>query len=477
MPSAPSALRRFLRERLPAQAIPSAFVVLDALPLTPTGNVDRKALPAPIPGRPELSVAFVPPRDATEARLAAIWEELLGVRPIGVKDDFFELSGHSLLAAQMFLRIGQSFGKNLPLSALFGGATIEQLARRLSPDGPSPSRPSLVPIRAEGSRPPFYCVHGIGGEVVSYERLVHALAECQPVYGFQSRATGGAEPLARIEEMASAYLEELHHFQPVGPYYLGGYSCGAAVDFEMAQQLRDSGHEVALLVIIDQRRPNLDPGYSWSPAALLGFLRNIPPWVRYDLRRTGPREILSRMKVKAGMIGRRLAGLSGAGPRRGPSASDMFDLSRIPGPFQALLEANYRALRGYTPRPYPGRVALLRARAQPLFRWHEPWMGWGNLLTGPVEFEEIPGAHDNFLTEPHVRCLARALESTLDRAHRREGQRIRSLVPAQGGRMSGVSSQRRRTPGGEDEVQPFEPPARDTQPAQRPHPPRLLARR
>jgi amino acid adenylation domain-containing protein len=410
-------LRRWLKGRLPDCAIPASFVLLETLPVTPTGKIDRNALPAPAHVRPELGTLCMPPRNATEAQLVQLWADLLGVSTVGVRDNFFDLGGNSLMAARLFLQIAQQFGKQLPLSVLLQEATIEHLARLITGAAPAPQRSCLVAMQPRGDKPPFFCVHGIGGETLSFERLVKHLGPDQPFYGIQAadlRDDAAAE--RTIETIAARYVDELLELQPAGPYFLGGYSCGAAIAYEMAQQLRAKGHEVALLVLIDQRRPNVDPAFAWSLRGMVNFLRNIPAWLRDDFLAAGPRALWSRLRVKAGMLQRRLRAALRREPAPATQATDVFEMTHVPETFRQLLEVHYRALRAYAPRPYSGRVALLKARAQPLLRWHEPQMGWSTLLTGPTDVATLPGTHDSMLAEPNVGALAHALSERLDRA-------------------------------------------------------------
>jgi hypothetical protein len=139
----------------------------------------------------------------------------------------------------------------------------------------------------------------------------------------------------------------------------------------MAQQLTAVGHRVALLAIIDQRRPNLDPSVAWKPASLVHFLMNLPPWLWYDCLASGPRDLFSRLGRKLARAFRGRAARGG-----GPDVADAVDVNQFPVQYHRLLEANYRALRGYVPRPWSGPLAIFRARAQPLCRWHESnWVG------------------------------------------------------------------------------------------------------
>lgn len=196
-------LRSFLKEKLPDYMVPSAFVELERLPLTPNGKVDRKALPAPATNISDSERDFVSHRDSLELELTKIWEIILGVQPIGVSDDFFELGGHSLQAVRMFAEVEKTFNKNIPLATLFQAGTIEKLAAILRQEGWAEPESSLVAIQPKGSKPPFFCVHAKGGNVLFYRDLARHLGEDQPFYGIQARRLGGRQVgHASVEEMA-----------------------------------------------------------------------------------------------------------------------------------------------------------------------------------------------------------------------------------------------------------------------------------
>ena len=225
-------LRRCAQAQLPEYMVPTSFVILPALPLTANGKVDRSALPPPELIRPDLDKAYQSPRDALEIQLVRIWEKVLGVHPVGVRDDFFHLGGHSLLAVRLFAEMQRSCGKNLPLALLFQAPTIEQLAGLIRQEGWQPPWSTLVPIQPAGSQPPLFCVHGAGGHVLAYRHLAEHLGPDQPVYGIQAR--GLVDPQAgpaSIGELASYYLQEIRSFQPEGPYLLGGFSLGGYVAY------------------------------------------------------------------------------------------------------------------------------------------------------------------------------------------------------------------------------------------------------
>ncbi|CAG0957479.1 hypothetical protein GPROT1_00563, partial [Gammaproteobacteria bacterium] len=171
----PAELRAFLKDTLPDYMLPAVFVMLAALPLTPSGKVDRRALPVPDAIQVEVTSDYVEPRDVVERQLATIWEEVLRRRPVGVRSNFFELGGHSLLAIELFARIEKVFGKRPPLTTLFQSPTVEQLATVLKQEGPSHDWSTLVAIQVGGTQPPFFCVHGFGGGVMDYGALAHMM--------------------------------------------------------------------------------------------------------------------------------------------------------------------------------------------------------------------------------------------------------------------------------------------------------------
>ncbi|MCI0395888.1 MAG: amino acid adenylation domain-containing protein, partial [Chloroflexi bacterium] len=253
-------LRHFLAGQLPDYMVPAAFVWLDALPLTPNGKVDRHALPAPEERDLVLAETAIAPQDTLEKKLVDIWEDVLGVHPIGTNHNFFTLGGHSLLAVRVMARIRQELDFDLPLAVLFQSPTIQGVAAILRrSEKVAPVSSSLVALqKGHWGRRPLFFVHPGGGNIFSYTDLARHLGPERPVYGFQARSIAETEerPQQQVVEMAGYYLSLMREVQPEGPYLLGGWSAGGVVAFEMAQQLRNQGQEVGLLVLIDSPVPN-----------------------------------------------------------------------------------------------------------------------------------------------------------------------------------------------------------------------------
>ena len=249
-------LRSFARSKLSAPMVPAAVVFLDHLPLTLNGKVDRQALPPPaLSGSEE----YVPPRDDLEAKLTAIWEQILGVHPIGVRDNFFDRGGHSLAVVRLFARIEKelktrTFSRQQLLPAIiFRAPTVEQLAQVLRQEEGDRSLPSLVPIQPHGSSAPFFWIHGD----CSNAFLSDYLGPDQPLFALEHQGQDGKAPkYTRVETIAEHYLRQIRHVQAQGPYLLGGFSFGGTVAFEIAQRLKAQGQTVALLVMLDSPFPD-----------------------------------------------------------------------------------------------------------------------------------------------------------------------------------------------------------------------------
>jgi thioesterase domain-containing protein len=319
----------------------------------------------------------------------------------------------------MGARIEQEFGARVPMSALFESATVQHLVSRL--DESAPAAPALVPVQPAGSRRPFFCVHEFFGDVLLFQRLARRLGDEQPFWGLQAMGVdGNAEPVSDIPAMAASYIAAMRTVQREGPYTLGGMCAGGLVALEVAQQLRASGEDVALLALLDSSAWSFVPANE-RPAhehSILDFLRDVPQWLRglADLTREQRRDVL---RLKAGLWRERLTG--DHGPATGPEgiASDrriraigrVFRLSRHQ---RRVAHAFREALRAYRPQPYAGRMVLFRARMQPLFGSHDRTKGWHALAAGEFEVRTVHGNHLGMLQEPHVVVLAEALAAALD---------------------------------------------------------------
>ena len=413
-------LRSYLREYLPDYMVPTAFVKLESLPLTPNGKVNRRALPAPNASQRSLESSFVPPRDVLEQQLVQIWEEILDTFSIGVRDNFFDLGGYSLVAVRLMARIQKKYGKNLPLATLFQSPTIEQLARILRQQTNYLSWSPLVAIQPGGSKRPFFCVPGGGGNVIYFYDLAHHLGPDQPLYGLQARGLDGkSEPHTRVEEMAAYYIEAIQTVQPQGPYLLGGHSFGSWVAFEIAQQLRRRGHEVALLAILDTPAPvpsnkpidvDLD-----ETSRLIKTFRLIERWLGKNLEISYEDLQFLEPAEQFDYIKERLIEVNLLPPEA--------ETRQVRGLVQVFDANCYASDRYLTQEVYPSRITLLRAseihpedtELQTELLQDSTW-GWDKFATGPLEIHAVPGDHITMMANPHVQVLAKRLKVCLEQA-------------------------------------------------------------
>jgi amino acid adenylation domain-containing protein len=299
-------LRSFMKEKLPDYMLPSVFVTLKSMPLTPNGKVDRRALPAPDQAELASKGVFSAPKDAVESRLVQIWESVLGIRPIGITDNYFELGGHSLVAVRLMKRIEEAFGKTLPIATLLQAPTIEQLAALLRQKGGVPAWSCLVPIQTAGSKPPFFCIHGANGAVVRFHSLSKYLGADQPFYGLQASGLEAGQPChTRAEDMASGYLQQIRKVQPEGPYLLGGYSFGGAIAYEMARQLAVQGQEHTTVVLFDTNFPGRARAGSPSTSSAVVDLFRVPALERWKDGRTLQDCLATSRRSEAHACGRR----------------------------------------------------------------------------------------------------------------------------------------------------------------------------
>jgi thioesterase domain-containing protein/acyl carrier protein len=354
------------------------------------------------------------PRTDAERQLVEIWRSVLGIEQIGVRDNFFEMGGHSILALRLFRQIRQTFGKDLPLSTLFQAPTIAELAEAVQGDASqSTVWASLVPIRSQGTRPPIFCIHGIGGNIVDLYGLAHHLNDDQPFYGLQAVGLDGKQaPLQRIEEMAAHYLREIQAAYPEGPYCLAGNSMGGVVAFEMAQQLARQGQSIGLLAFLDTYGPKYYRPISWQKV-LNCHWQNL-------LFLKGSRK-LGYLKMLLKLIGWRLKdGLAairpGAQATKGRPAVQGMALAEGQAGSAAIAEiqtAHTQALRDYRPEPYLGKATLFRVSEQPWWAMRDRTLDWGRWISEELEIQEVPGTHNNLLQTRHAHIIAHRLQAIL----------------------------------------------------------------
>jgi amino acid adenylation domain-containing protein len=384
-------LRRFLKQKLPDYMTPSTIILREALPLTPSGKIDRGALRSTDSNRDGAGHAHVAAADDFERHLVHIWEQLLGVGPIGTKDNFFDLGGHSLLAARLVAQIEAEFGQRLPLVSLFREATVAALANLLRQDVAALSWPTAVEIQPEGSKLPLFCVSTPNVNALGYRKLSGFLGPEQPVYGLQAQYPEdleGEHSNAAVEELATDYLEAMRTIQPRGPYQMIGMCRGAHIAYEIARRLDAEGEKVSLLGILD----------TWVIENTYNRLLYVGYYYRRvrSLVRLNGRQLVALLKRK----------LIGEETNDSSRPTQAVRRSRNPMPV-------YFPGPDFVPKTYNGDVAVFRVRRQPLNRIRDVTLGWRRLTTGKVNIFVVPGKHGTVLNEQNVHGLAAAVKKCL----------------------------------------------------------------
>ncbi|HTS12527.1 MAG TPA: thioesterase domain-containing protein [Candidatus Limnocylindrales bacterium] len=368
------------------------------------------APPAIAPDLPNTGMAVT--EEETAQRLSRIWHSVLGVELTGFDQNYFDLGGDSSLAVHLFAQIENVFKVKLPLATLFEAPTVREMARMLRSEVAPSSWSPLVAIQASGSRAPFFCIHGAGGNVLIYRELSRALGPEQPFYGLQCQGLDGdSPPLATVEEMAALYVKAIRRQQPHGPYLVGGYCGGGLIAYEVAQQLRTAGEEIALLALFDTmnfsriRRPSF---WGWGYYAVERVFFHIANFWRLDIKgrvcffREKMQVLGNRLPVWWGMILTKLGG----------NSEEAKSESRVLG---RIWEANDRACEKYVPQPFPGVVTDFRPLKQ--YRaFDRQDAKWDQLALQGQEIVILPVYPAGMLLDPFVKHLAIALEEAIDKA-------------------------------------------------------------
>jgi enterobactin synthetase component F len=366
--------------------VPSALVVLERLPLTPNGKLDRRALPMP-----ELPThARRMPRNPQEEILCGLFAEVLGVERVGIDDNFFELGGHSLLAMRLISRIRASLDVELAIRSLFEAPSVATLAKRLVRGRPARSDfEVLLPIRPAGNKPPLFCIHDAGGFSWPYSKLIRHTPPDQPIYGLQARNLVQREMRPHtLDEMAADYLNLMRKIQPVGPYHLLGWSFGGLVAHAIATQLQSTGHEVALLALLDCYPPEHE-AFAEDSDTLSSQVEINPIRDLLDILR---REGLSTLKEHH---------------------------------YEAIMDTfrnNTRLGKSFVPQRFHGDISLFvanRTAASP------PIDAWRPYVGGEIRLHFIDCAHENMMDPEPAAKIGSVLTSELNR------QRAIAQTPSQ----------------------------------------------
>lgn len=422
-----SDLRKHLRDNLPQYMIPTHINILDEIPRTPNGKVDRNALLNYVPA-PTLAPLIEQHSDAPdeiESQLMSIWEDLLGMEIFSVEDNFFELGGYSLLAIRMLGQIKETFGKELPASIIMESPTIAQLAEQIRDDKVDFSAQTIFTLQPEGDLPPLYCfqVHKFG--IITYRYIAQALGTKRPVYGV-AVPQDMDNPPTTVEGLAEIFVESLLQKQPEAPYYLCGMSIAGLIAYEMGRQLHQRGITDVQVILFDTYGPDYPQMISTSDAlkqraglhmqTILGSHDNKAWYIK---------ELLWRNWYRADFQGRRIInrylhrfGLQPI-PEREEDIIDipqdevrLFAGKEVHGEMIMLLDL----VEGYfaSPKPYAGDVLLYRSTLQPLRASYDETLAWDKFVSGELKVQHVRGNHSGILRDPFVQDLAKVVNQDLD---------------------------------------------------------------
>lgn len=413
-------LKEFLRKRLPSYMVPSEYVEIDALPITPNGKVDRAALKAIRLEPSTASRMILQPRDEMETGLKLIWEKLLKINPISIHDNFFELGGHSFLAAKLFAEIERKLGKKVPLSMLIENPTIETLAQCIRDQESKRVWPGVITIHAEGKRPPLFVAHGLGGSLLIFRALAEKLGPDQPIYGLQMVPDMvDSKDRLSIPELASVYVSKIKAIRPSGPYHIAGHSMGGLIAYEIGSQLSQSGDEIGVLAFFDcDLHPSAIPS---SPQPSVSLWETVKAGLHRSLsmfqRASGSdRNELIQRKLFYEKLRLQILMLKYF-PQFGKIFPNFFG------------DEVYVALstRQYNPQPYPGDAVAFIAADQPRAN-RNFGLGWSRVVLGSFELLKIAGTHQTIFTAPHVDLLAQELGRRLQLVNEVRAQRSRPAL-------------------------------------------------
>jgi thioesterase domain-containing protein/acyl carrier protein len=382
---------------------------------------------------------FVAPRSPLEQQLANIWADVLGVRQVGVNDNFFDLGGHSLLALRVVCRLRDAIGADIPLRVLAEKPTVAEIASALEAEadkqGELQKETPLVVINGNGSKLPIFAVHPIGGTTFCYRELARHMGSDQPFYGLQ--AAGLDSPnleRKRIEEMASEYIEAIKSVRAEGPYLLMGWSYGGVVAFEMGQQLIRQGEKLVLTVVLDAPVPGeMGEAFSKDEGVVATLLAR-------ELARQKGVEINLKVEDVIGKQGDeqlRIVAEELSRSNVAPKDVGVEHIKRV----LAGYEKRAAALMQYEAKVYAGELGVIRAKHKDeemmkmlgqaqLNLVKDETYGWKKVCEKEVYSQEVGGHHETMLLEPQVRELAQKLNGMIEQAiekWRRE-ESLRSML-------------------------------------------------
>lgn len=371
-------LRQHLIEKLPHYMTPSSWVLINEIPTTANGKLDKKALAL---HESIVTTDYQAAHSEIEQKLIHIWQDTLGINDIGTQDNFFQLGGHSLNALHIIQEVAKHWHVALDVTRLFEAPTILQLAQeiqeRLSQIKPERESSSLVTLSTIGQKPPLFLIHPVGGTVFCYIPLVESLVIDHPVVGIQDPQISTPDlTLNSLPEMATYYIQLIKMKQSTGPYYLAGASLGGTLAIEISHQLSMQGETVNFLGLFDT-------------------------WAAFT------KEFNSRERLEKALW------------RQYHFLKERLKDHDIANP-KSWLDLNYQRLQMLLQYPHPSiQTPIHLFKAQELESEYqdlnEPSNHWSQYAKQPIKIYPVPGNHESLLIEPNVKTLAKLLTECLEK--------------------------------------------------------------
>ena len=413
-PSAPGgvegSVREHFRSMAPGMVASAELIEVGSIPRHADGSANLALLPAPGQVTSPSSEEYVPPRDELEASLVAIWEDVLGVHPIGIKTQFFKLGGYSLMIVRLFARINKVLGTSLPITTIFNAPTVEQLADIVR--GRS-YYSSLVPVRTTGSQSPFFMIHSY----LLYQGIPTVLGDDVPFYGLRELETD-AENMT-VEQRAATYLDAIRSVQPHGPYVIGGWCAAGPLAVETARQITASGEKVSFLVLFDSWRPGYSAELARQQAGSKEMTFSARMGRKYRFHRNRWRALSTNQKAHyvAMAIGNKFASVRNRFYLKNWAMAEWFcgkfGLS-LPHFMHNVSLTTLNSLSEYRGvEPYDGSLTLIRAKEAPYFPGAQEHCGWNSIVKGGVNIMWAPGDHESMFLEPHLHTVGELLRQSM----------------------------------------------------------------
>lgn len=405
-----------LSDRLPKHLVPAASTAVESLTRNAAGQAQPQAFPEPgqSPTQVAIKEEYVEPRNEIEAKLVDIWEKVLDIRGVGVKTNFFNLGGYSLMIVRLFARINKEFNRSLPITTIFNAPTIEKLAAILRGQE---SYSALVPVREHGSKPGFFLVHSY----LLYGGLPTVMGDDQPFFGLRELDTEQGRALS-IEERVAGYVEEILRQQPQGPYHIAGWCAAGPLALETARQLAEAGHRVGLVALLDSWRP----GFKEVPLEKVvesrwgKFRRSFADKVKFHQKRMADLSLGGKLRYLGMAFMHRLhvwrnkiylknwALLHRLSKRYG---------IRLPDFMHNVSWSTFASVKVHKATPYHGKIVLFRASDSSMVPGSDPACGWNDLALGGVDVRWVPGSHESMFLGENLAVLGSELRELLDHAN------------------------------------------------------------